>query len=461
MRLAPAFTRPTSLPWANAPGRELARLALPITVSTLSYAAMNLTSTMFVAHLGRDELAGVGLGAVVSFALICFAIGVLRGAKTLVSQALGAGRPELVDTYAGSAAAIAVTFGTLVAVLGVLLAPLVGHLCASPRAGEFASSFLALRMLSAPVVLLFAALREVSYGEGNAVAPMRASLAGNAANIALDALFIVGLDLGVSGAALATVVAQSVELAVLAVPVRRRLLALRPSRLAARAVLRQGLPTGLQFVVEVGSFLSLTAIIARMSSADAGAHQLVLHLINVSFLPAHALAEATSVLVGQAVGARREDLVLVVARRALLLAALYGLACMIVFALLGPRIVALMADDAEVAGVATTLLYLGVGFLIADAANVVARGALRGASDVKYAAVVGVVTAWVATPPLALLLGDGLGWGAAGGWLGLSLEIFVGAALFWRRLQRGGWRPAARRAQAELDASSANAPSVG
>jgi MATE family multidrug resistance protein len=151
----------------------------------------------------------------------------------------------------------------------------------------------------------------------------------------------------------------------------------------------------------------------------------------------------------------------VVARRALLLAALYGLACMIVFALLGPRIVALMADDAEVAGVATTLLYLGVGFLIADAANVVARGALRGASDVKYAAVVGVVTAWVATPPLALLLGDGLGWGAAGGWLGLSLEIFVGAALFWRRLQRGGWRPAARRAQAELDASSANAPSVG
>ena len=83
-----------------------------------------------------------------------------------------------------------------------------------------------------------------------------------------QALFILGLDAGVAGAALATVIAQTVELLALAWPVRRRLRALRASRAAARAVLRQGLPTGVQFVVEVGAFLSLTAIVARMSSAD-------------------------------------------------------------------------------------------------------------------------------------------------------------------------------------------------
>ena len=76
---------------------------------------------------------------------------------------------------------------------------------------------------------------------------------------------------------------------------------------------------------------------------------------------------------------------------------------------------------------------------------------LRGASDVRFAAVVGIVTSWVTIPPLAWLLGVHCGLGAVGGWIGLAIEIVVGAALFWLRIVRGGWRPsaaAARRAMA-------------
>jgi MATE family multidrug resistance protein len=87
---------------------------------------------------------------------------------------------------------------------------------------------------------------------------------------------------------------------------------------------------------------------------------------------------------------------------------------------------------------------------VADAANVIARGVLRGASDVRYAAVVGIITAWVTTPPLTWLLGIELGLGVAGGWLGLALEITVGAALYWLRVYRGGWRPAAAAARRSM-----------
>ena len=78
------------LGWSDRPGRTLLRLAWPITISMVSYSAMTLASTAFVAHVGADELAGVGLGAVVGFGFACFGVGVLRGAKTLVSQAIGA-----------------------------------------------------------------------------------------------------------------------------------------------------------------------------------------------------------------------------------------------------------------------------------------------------------------------------------------------------------------------------------
>jgi MATE family multidrug resistance protein len=439
------------LNWTERPGRELLRLAWPITISTLSFSTMTLASTAFIANVGKDELAGVGLGSVIGFSLVCFGIGLLRGAKTLVSQAVGAGRRDRIPELLGAAVALALALGGVALMAGQVVAPLVAALSASPRAGGFAAQYLALRSLGAPLLLVFAALREARYGEGDTRAPMRASLAGNAVNIALDATLILGLGWGVRGAALATICGNATELAMLAWPMAASLVRARVTRGALRDVWRQGVPNGLQFVMEVGAFLILTVLVARMSATDGAAHQMVLHLVNVSFLPAHALAEAAAVLVGQAVGAGRDGLVTRVAKRALVLGAGYATCCLLLYALLGAAIAhALASGDDALAARATTLVHVSLLFLVADAANVIARGVLRGASDVRFAAIVGITTSWLTTPPLAWLLGIGLGLGAVGGWLGLALEIVVGASLFWLRVARGGWRPAASRARRQI-----------
>jgi multidrug resistance protein, MATE family len=441
-------TAQAALPWTERPGRELLRLAWPITVSMVSFSTMTLASTAFVAQVGSDELAGVGLAAVVGFALVCFGIGLLRGAKTLVSQAVGAGRRDRLPELLGAAIGLALALGLAALVAGQLIAPLLVSLSASPRAGGFAAQYLAIRSLGAPLVLLYAALRESSYGQGDTRSPMRAALAGNAVNIALDVVLILGLGWGVAGAALATICGNVTELGVLAWPMRDRLRRLRWRATAVREVWAQGVPNGLQFIMEVGSFLILTVLVARMSAVDGAAHQLVLHLVNVSFLPAHALAEAAAVLVGQSVGANQDRLVTRVARGTLSLGAGYALICLAVFAVAGGLIVeSLAAGDAALADRATTLLHVSFLFLVADAANVIARGVLRGASDIRYAAVVGIATAWLTTPPLTWLLGVHAGLGAVGGWLGLALEIVVGASLYWLRVHRGGWKPAAAAAR--------------
>ncbi|HEU4730777.1 MAG TPA: MATE family efflux transporter [Kofleriaceae bacterium] len=437
-----------SLSWAERPGRELVRLAWPITVSMVSFATMTLTSTAFVAHIGADELAGVGLAGVVGFALMCFGIGLLRGAKTLVSQAVGADRRERIPELLAAAIALALGLGALATVAGHLIAPFLVALSASPRAGHFAAQYLMIRSLGAPVVLLYAALREARYGQGDSRAPMRASLAGNAVNVTLDATLILGLGWGVQGAAIATICGNLTELSFLAWPMRRHLRGLRWRRAAVRDVWAQGVPNGLQFIMEVGSFLILTVMVARMSAVDGAAHQMVLQLVNISFLPAHALAEAAAVLVGQAVGANRDVLVARVARRTLLIGASYAVVCVGVYAVLGGLITgALSAGDAALAARAKMLVHVSLAFLIADAANVIARGVLRGASDVRYAAIVGIATSWLTTPPLTWVLGVVCGLGAVGGWMGLAVEIVVGASLFWLRVARGGWRPAAAAAR--------------
>jgi len=98
------------------------------------------------------------------------------------------------------------------------------------------------------------------------------------------------------------------------------------------------------------------------------------------------------------------------------------------------------------------LLRVAALFQISDGANIVAREVLRGVGDVRFAAVVGVVTAWMMTPPLTWLLGRHLGLGAVGGWLGLCGESVLGAALLWRRLVGGGWRRSLGRPAALLPA---------
>lgn len=437
-----------SLPWAERPGRALLRLAWPITVSMVSYATMTLTSTAFVAHIGADELAGVGLAGVIGFALICFGVGLLRGAKTLVSQAVGANRRDRIPELLGAAVGLALGLGALAMAAGHLVAPLLTKLSASPRAGGFAAQYLVLRSLGAPLVLLYAALREASYGEGDSRSPMRASLAGNAVNLVLDAVLILGFGWGVQGAAFAAMCGNLTELALLAWPMWARLVAMRWRRSAVLEVWKQGMPNGLQFVMEVGSFLILTVMVARMSAIDGAAHQMVLQLVNVSFLPAHALAEAAAVLVGQAVGANRDALVPRVAARTLALGAGYASVVLVVYVVIGRAVIGgLAAGDAALAARGTALLHVSFAFLVADAANVIARGVLRGASDVRYAAVVGILTSWLTTPPLTWLLGVACGLGVVGGWIGVSVEIVVGAGLFWLRVARGGWRPAAAAAR--------------
>lgn len=426
-------------------------MSWPITVSTLSYSLMTLVDTLLVGHLGAAQLAGVGLGGTAAFALLCFPFGILRGVKTLVSQAVGARRPEQVGRYLAAALSIALGMGLLLVGAGQLLAAVLSHISASSAAGEAAHSYLAVRILGAPLALAYAAIREVRYAQGDARSPMIASVLANAVNIGLASLFIFPLGWGVTGAAIATVIAQGVECGVAALAQTYSGWRLRGvARRHVRELWNIGLPTGLQFTLEIGAFTLLAGMIASLSEIEMAAHQIALQVIHFSFLPAVSVGEAASVLAGQAVGAGRDEWVVRAARIGLALAAAYTGFCTLVLALFAPFIVAGFGADPRVATLAVRLLHVAAVFQVLDGANIVARCVLRGASDVRYAAVVGVLSSWAFTPPLMWILGYRLGLGAFGGWLGLTGEVFAGALLLWWRLERKGWQPAAAAARTTL-----------
>lgn len=303
--------------------------------------------------------------------------------------------------------------------------------------------------------MIYNALREVRYGEGDARSPMIATIIANVLNGILGYLFIFTFGWGVAGAAWATVAAQTIEALVLAAFQHRDgwgISAMRRSHLVS--LIRIGVPTGLQMLLEVGAFAVLAAMIASLSAAQMAAHQIALQVISFSFLPAFAVGESASVLVGQVVGAARDDLVLPLTKLALRVVTAYTGLCTLVFAVFATYIVDVFHADADTRTIAIRLVRIATLFLVMDGANIVARTTLRGTGDVRFPAVVGVVCSWLLTPPLAWLLGFHFGMGAFGGWLGMSGEVFLGALIQWFRLLRGGWREHAVRTRGEVLAAA-------
>jgi MATE family multidrug resistance protein len=424
----------------------------------LSYSAMTLVDTIFVGRLGPASLAGVGLAGVVSFALLVFSIGLLRGVKVLVSQAIGGGRPDRAGDFLAAGLVLALSLALVTVLLGQLVALIMPALAASPAAGRDAATYLSIRILGAPLLLAYVAMRETVYGQGQARAPMVASVLANLSNIALAYLFLFHLDMGVAGVAWSTVASHAVETGVVvALRGREMLPSWRRGLPHLAAVWRMGLPNALQLLIEMGSFLLLTVLIAAMSEADMAAHQIALQAIHFSFLPALAVGEAASVMAGQAVGANRDDLVIGVARLAMWMAGTYTALCTGVLAFGAPWIASLFTTDAGVITAAVPLLYMAAAFQVADGANVVARGVLRGTGDVRFPALVGIAASWSLMPPLCWLLGHQAGLGAFGGWIGLSADILVTTAIFWWRLIRRGWAGSAVRSRAALGKAPAGA----
>ncbi|HKQ69772.1 MAG TPA: MATE family efflux transporter [Polyangiaceae bacterium] len=450
-----------NLRWQHHPLRELTRLAWPIAISSVSYSVMTLVDTVLIGHVGRSELAGVGLGGITAFMLLCFSFGLLQGAKVLVSQAIGAGRRDQAEAYRGAAVTTAVAIGVVSLGLGQLVAPFIVRLASSEAAGHAARTYLSTRMFGAPMAMLYVALREVRYAEGDARSPMVATVMAQVTNIGLAVLFIFVLHKGVFGAACATVVAHTVEATVLCLGQRERGFGFRTMRREHfDGLLRVGMPTGLQFALEVGAFGTLSLLISLFSEVEMASHQIAIQVIHFSFLPAMAVAEAGSVLAGQAVGAAEYALVLRVARLAMIITGSYAVAWTIALAFGSRLIVHGFTNDPAVVATSVGLLHIAAVFQLFDAGQIVARCALRGSGDVRYAAVVGVVTSWLCTPTFAWLLGRHYGMGAVGGWLGLCLEIIVGTAILWWRLERGGWLPAARASRARLEAARSAEESI-
>lgn len=426
---------------------EVIDLAWPTAIAMLSDTAMGLIDTKLVAGLGSAALGGVGIATTIMWLNYSIVFGLMRGVKVRTSHALGEGRRQDGLAYARAGLFLALLCGTFIWALSRDATWLFVRLGIDPATIPYARDFLAARTWGAVSICVISALVQYRQGLGDSRNPMIAGILANVINAPLAWALIYGHfglpALGVAGAGYGTAIAETVEALFLGWVVlrdRQEKVSLIRNRQAIAEVASLGVPTGMQFGMEMLAFTAFTAVIGGLGTREIAAHQIAMTVIRTSFLPGVAVAEAASVLVGKSLGERDLDKADRVTRQSILLAAGFMTVCGLGFALFGGLIAKQFTHEPDVLRVVRNLLLVAALFQAFDAITIVLRGALRGAKDVRVVMLIGISVAWVCIPGAAYLFGKQLGLGALGGWLGFVLETTIASTLFWFRWTRGSWR---------------------
>jgi putative MATE family efflux protein len=445
--------RGSRLDYTTAPiGRAVIMLAVPMVMEMAMESIFAIADVFWVAHLGADAVATVGLTESMLTMIYTAAMGLSIGATALVARRTGEQDPD----GAARAAGQSILLGLAVAVaIAVFTAPRASSLLqlmgASDTVVQSGSGFTTVMLGGNATVLMLFMLNAVFRGSGDAAIAMRVLWLGNILNIMLGPCFIFGLGpfprLGVTGAAVATNLGRGTavicQLVVLFGGRGRVRLAARHLRLdlsLMRSVLRLSGSGTIQILIGTASYIGLVRILSVFGSPALAGYTIGIRVIMFALLPAFGVSNAAATMVGQNLGAGHPDR----AERAVWTAAIYNMiflgAVGVVF-LVGARFIAgIFTSDPLVQPFAIACLRIvSLGFVF-YACGMVLTQAFNGAGDTWTPTVINLFVFWLWEIPLAWWLSSRASLGARGVFMALTIAYSTLAIVSAVIFKRGAWK---------------------
>ena len=445
--------RGTRIDYTTAPiGRAVVMLAVPMVLEMSMESIFAVADVFWVAHLGADAIATVGLTESMMTIIYTAAMGLSIGATAVVARRTGEHDPDGAGRAAAQAIFLGVAVAAAIAILAAPFAPaLLRFMGASEAIVTSGAGFTRVMLAGNATVLLLFLQNAVFRGAGDAAIAMRVLVIGNLLNIVLGPCFIFGIgpfpQLGVTGAAVATNIGRGTavlyQFAVLTRGAGRVRLAarhLRPDFVTLRTVLRLSGSGTIQILIGTASYVGLVRILSASGSAALAGYTIGIRVIIFALLPAFGISNAAATMVGQNLGAQRPDR----AEAAVWTAAKYNMVFLglvgLIFLLLAPQIAWIFTDDPAVTPyVIDCLRIVSLGFLF-YACGMVLTQAFNGAGDTWTPTLINLFVFWVWEIPLAWWLSARAGLGAHGVFIALTVAYsslaVVSAVLF----RRGRWK---------------------
>jgi MATE family multidrug resistance protein len=429
--------------------RRLFAIALPLMGAQVAQMGMGVSDAIMAGQYNSADLAGVALGGSLLWPTMLLVMGLIQAVTPTVAQLNGARDYGEIGEVIRQGLWLSLVGGFFGVLILNNIGPVYALVGVDPVASNISIPYLAMTSFGFPALMCFFCLRFLADGMGFTRPAMYIAISALCLKIPLNYVLIYGKfglpEMGGVGCGIATAIINWLQLLLIIMVVCRKRFDVTgwrskftyPDWSRIKPLLIIGLPIGATIFAEVGLFSFTTLLLGRLGADVVSSHNIAISLNGILFMPAMALGMAATVRIGFRVGASEVQQARVTAGLAIATTILIALSGSIFIYFFRFDLVALYTNDVEVARISSSLLLFVTFFLVLDAIQSTASGALRGFKDTRRPMWIAIFSFWVVGLPLECALG--FGWfgepmGVYGFWIGLSAGIGTAAVLLLVRL---------------------------
>jgi len=446
--------------WSKKNGyKNVLAISLPLVASMGSLTLMQFTDRMFLANYSADAISAALPAGIASFTAVAFFMGVANYVNAFIAQYTGACAFKRVGPSVWQGIYFSLMAACVLALLYFVSGPLFNLIGHSPRIQILEVSYFNILTLGAGLAVMASAMACFYTGRGLTRTVMVVHAIGAAVNIPLDYCLINGVgffpELGIVGAALATVTASATMVGILSVlifsPANRSRYDTWKGRAFDRELFNRlmhyGLPSGIQFFLEIFGITFFVQMVGRLGDLELAASNIVLSIESLSFLPMVGFHVGTATLVGQAVGRGRPEDGTYATMSALHITMAYMMVMAVVFIVTPEPLLNLFkahhinaAQYTEIMNLGVILMRFVAVFCFFDALNLVFSGAIKGAGDTRFIMwTIGALSLGVMITPMYVAV-EVLQAGLYTTWALATFYICTLGIAFMMRYRQGKWK---------------------
>ena len=392
------------------PWKRIIEFSIPMLIGNIAQQLYNTVDSIVVGkYVGDNALAAVGSASPILNLLIVLFVGISTGAGIMVAQYFGAKNREKLSKSIGACITLTAIASILIMVIGPLVTkPLLEFLNTPTTIINWCASYLNIYYIGIAGFAYYNILAGVLRGLGDSISSLVFLLIATVLNVFLDLWFVAGLNLGVSGVALATVIAQGVSavLCILKLAKMREtfdfnLKILKLDKELSIKLIKLGLPSGITqgiFSIAMIVVQSLTNSFGEMVIA---CNVIVMRVDGFAMMPNFTFGNAMTTYAGQNIGANKIDRVDKGTRDGLKIAVGVSTAITILILIFGRYLMMLFTDTMELVNLSMHMMkILAVGY-IAMAVTQSLSGVMRGAGDTMTPMWISLITTVILRVPVA------------------------------------------------------------
>src|SRR3990172_418149 len=420
--------------------KKILKLALPAIAGLSTQMVVSLVDTAMVGRLEEATyaLAAMGIGVLATWALVSFFSSLATGTHVLVARKFGEKDFNACSSALINSILVAITVGTLVALLSVLAAhPAADFLAADKTVGKYAGEFIYYRFLGIPFFLISVSFRGFFFGINKTKIFMFSGILTNLLNIIFNYMFIYGKfgmpRMGVAGSGLGSTIATAFDalfycVVILLPSYRKQYRIFKNFRLnlnIIKTIYKISLPVSFQNVFILIGFLSFVGITGLIGTTEQAATQAVISTLFISFLPCFGFGIAVQTLVGNNIGSGKYNLAKIYGFETAKVATYYTLTLGFIFFLIPQYVLLILTNNQSIIEVAKPILRIAGFAQIFYASGVALANGLQAAGKTFFVMMAEVITNLLIFVPLAYLFGVYLKMGLVWAWLALPVYIII------------------------------------